>query len=220
MALRVIGAGFGRTGTVSLHHALDSLGFGPCHHMRSVLAKPSSWKSWAAAQRGEKVSWDEIFAGWGSTVDWPSTTFWRELVEHYPEAKVILTVRSADSWYASMLSTLIPFWKRVRSEVTHPDLRAVFEINQKDLDGILDDPERAKAAFDKHNEEVKRTIPKDRLLVIEPGSGWDPLCAFLGVPVPKEPYPSTNSREELSKGLNELKSLEKWHEQLIAEAKE
>ena len=108
----------------------------------------------------------------------------------------------------------------MRSEVTHPDLRAVFEINQKDLEGCLDDPEKAKAAFEKHNEEVKRTVPKERLLVIEPGSGWQPLCEFLGVPVPNEPYPSTNSREELSKGLNELKSLEKWHEQLIAEAKE
>lgn len=214
MTLRVIGAGFGRTGTSSLQLALEQLGFGRCHHLRTALETPERWSHWARAHRGESAAWEEIFEGYGSTVDWPSTTFWRELMVHYPDAKFILTVRSAQSWYESMQSTLIPFWKRVRNEVTHPDLRTLFETAQKGFGDFMDDADRMMAAFDAHNEEVTRTIPKERLLVCQASDGWEPVCKFLGVATPSEPYPTANTRDELSKILSAAKDLDRWHEQL------
>jgi Sulfotransferase domain len=93
MALRVIGAGFGRTGTHSLKLALEQLGFAPCHHMYEVRAHPEQLAFWQAAARGELPDWDEVFAGFAAQVDWPGARFWRELAEHFPHAKVILSVR-------------------------------------------------------------------------------------------------------------------------------
>ena len=108
MALEVIGAGFGRTGTESMKQALEILGLGPCHHMREVMSNPAQLALWRAAARGELPDWDEAFAGYRSAVDWPSAYFWRAVCAHYPEAKVLLTGRSAESWYESMSTDLAP----------------------------------------------------------------------------------------------------------------
>lgn len=104
--LNVIGAGFGRTGTTSLKVALEHLGFGPCFHMYELLAKPELMDDWIRLADGETVPWDQVFAGYSSTVDWPGTSYWRELVDAHPEAKVILTDRDADRWYESTYNTI------------------------------------------------------------------------------------------------------------------
>jgi hypothetical protein len=205
VGLRVIGAGFGRTGTNSLQEALEKLGFAPCHHCFSETQSRKRWKHWAAAERGEKVAWDEVFEGFAAAVDWPSTYFWRELSDHYPDAKVILTVRPVDSWYESIRTTLIPWWHRVRNELnTLPELRSIFEINRRAFGDRLDDPDHVKAVYVAHNEEVTRTIPAERLLVVEVGKGWEPLCRFLDVPVPDEPYPTANKRDDFNSSANQL----------------
>ena len=107
MALSVIGAGFGRTGTESMKLALETLGMGPCHHMKEVLANPEQVALWRSAAQGDLPDWEDAFAGYSSAVDWPAAYFWRELSEYYPDAKILLTVRSADSWYASMANTIL-----------------------------------------------------------------------------------------------------------------
>jgi len=200
--LEVIGAGFGRTGTNSLKWALEELGFAPCHHMVEVIGNPEQTALWAAAARGEAVDWERIFEGFRAQVDWPGARYWRELAAHYPKAKVILSVRSPESWHKSVMSTIYP---AIMEGCEHEDparrqhSRMAYEtIVEQVFDGRMDDPEHAMAVFQRHNETVKATIPADRLLVFEAKEGWAPLYRFLGVPEPATPYPSRNSSQAFS----------------------
>ena len=202
MALDIIGAGFGRTGTNSLKWALEELGFAPCHHMVEVIGNPAQVALWAAAARGEAADWDRVFAGYRAQVDWPGAHYWRELAARYPEAKVILSLRSPESWHKSVMSTIYP---ALVEGLTHEDegrrlhAEMAYEIIvQQQFDGRLDDPEHAMAVFRRHNEAVKKEIPPERLLVFEAKDGWAPLCRFLGVPEPTTPYPSRNSSQAFS----------------------
>src|SRR5690606_21852220 len=116
MSLSVIGAGFGRTGTLSLKLALEQLGFAPCHHMTEVFANPDQAATWLAAARGEAVDWDSLLEGYKASVDWPSCHFWRELAAHYPDAKVILSTRDPRRWYESISNTIFPAMKAAASD--------------------------------------------------------------------------------------------------------
>jgi hypothetical protein len=199
MALRVIGAGFGRTGTNSLKLALEQLGFAPCHHMFEVRENPDQFPFWEAAARGELPDWDEVFAGYAAQVDWPGARFWRELAEHFPAAKVILSVRPADQWFDSFQATIAPFL-REPSVHADPDRRArarmVHElIGRQIFDDRVDDRAHAIRVLCDHIAEVQRTIAPERLLTYEVSEGWRPLCRFLGVPVPHTPFPHANSTE-------------------------
>lgn len=199
MSLKVLGAGFGRTGTLSLKLALEILGLGPCYHMMEVFKYPGHSEQWSAAADGN-VDWEKLLAGFPSTVDWPSTYFWRELANVYPEAKVILTVRSTESWIKSVHNTIF----RHIDEDT-PDANSALAaqkrmvqklVRQGTFAGDLKTPDHIGKVYEAHNEEVRRTIPAERLLVYESGQGWEPLCKFLGVPVPSVEYPKANSTED------------------------
>ncbi|MGK5552505.1 sulfotransferase family protein [Actinomadura kijaniata] len=208
--MKVIGAGFGRTGTSSLREALERLGFGPCYHMREVARDPSRAAAWRAAAQGVPVDWERVLDGYASTVDWPGAAFWEELAERFPEAKVVLTVRDADQWYDSARRTV--FAGSIRSE--RPLVRLGFQavrtldprfgaftrmINEAVHDRVfgfpLSDRERVLEVYRRHLERVRETVPADRLLVYDVREGWEPLCAFLGVPVPDEPFPRSNDAE-------------------------
>ncbi|MGE0764943.1 MAG: sulfotransferase family protein [Hyphomicrobiaceae bacterium] len=200
MALDVVGAGFGRTGTNSLKLALEMLGFGPCHHMFEVRDRPEQVAFWAAAARGERDDWDTVFEGFKATVDWPSAYFWKPIAAHYPNAKVILSVRPVDAWVKSIHSTIHESLKR-RNERPAGVLRDQGEmaydlIERRTFDGRLGDPEHAAAVFLAHMAEVKAAIAPERLLVYDVAEEWAPLCRHLGVAVPNEPFPRTNSTEE------------------------
>lgn len=198
--LRVIGAGMGRTGTSSLKHALEQLGFAPCHHMEEVIKHPEEVPTWQAAARGEKVDWVSFMSGWGAAVDFPSALYYRALMEAFPDAKVILSVRDPDAWYESMRQTIVPSMTRFPLRIVTPLLPYVSGPGRvmggtrlrRDLLDRFDDREHAKKVFVEWNEEVKRTVPKERLLVFEPKDGWKPLCDFLGVPAPDAPFPRLN----------------------------
>jgi hypothetical protein len=200
MPLSVIGAGFGRTGTLSLKLALERLGFGPCHHMLEVFARPEQAAAWLAAAKGQAVDWDTLLAGYASAVDWPSSHFWRELSTHAPAAKVVLTARNADAWFRSISQTI---GKLAEDEAAPPDpqARAVQEmaryvVMERTFGGRLADPAHAKAVYRRHVEAVTAALPPERLLVFDVADGWEPLCRFLGQPIPEAPFPRTNSTEE------------------------
>ncbi len=214
--LKIIGAGFGRTGTLSLKAALEELGFGPCYHMVEVLKKPSSLSYWVAAVQGKAVNWDEVFQGYQSTVDWPGCSFYKELMEVYPEAKVLLSVRDPEKWYESAANTIYkmttasPEARRAAMGRILPQGGGGVPPTDVDFqqmgtlvgfiwgtvfDGKFEDRAHAIQVFNQHIEQVKRDVPPEKLLVYDVREGWEPLCAFLGVSVPKNPFPALNSRE-------------------------
>lgn len=215
MGLSVVGAGFGRTGTLSLKGALELLGFGSCYHMVEVIQNPTFIKFWIAAAKGETMNWDEVFNGYHSAVDWPVASYWRELAAYYPESKVILSVRSPESWFESATNTIFSPQTRERMSDTFGDVEsdgaggldmgAMMKKIMVDTFGgkPLDDKENAMAVFERHNQTVIDTIPADRLLVFEASQGWEPLCAFLDVPVPDVPYMEVNKREDFGKHVEE-----------------
>jgi hypothetical protein len=203
MALAVIGAGFGRTGTASLQRALEILGFGPCYHMFEIRRQPRRAPAWRHAVRDGTADWDAIFAGYRSAVDWPACRFYKELAAAYPEARVILTTRDAESWHGSCMSTIyavaqaMPWLLKLVPVARHVRAMLFEAIWDGTFDGRFADAAHARAVFEAHNDEVRRTIPPERLLVFEVHEGWQPLCQFLGVDEPDEPFPQLNEGPEL-----------------------
>lgn len=198
MSLRIVGAGLGRTGTLTLKTALEQLGLGPCYHMREVIDDPSRAPLWVEAAKG-RADWERIFAGYSATVDYPGCTFWRELADLYPEAKVLLSVRDPDRWFESTQATI--FSDAWNQKCMNSPMAQFFELTvYRDFGDRIHDRVFMTDYFRRHVADVERTIPKERLLVYEAREGWDPLCAFLDIPVPDEPFPHVNSREEMLAG--------------------
>lgn len=209
MNLEVIGAGFGRTGTLSLKAALEELGFGPCYHMRELYEHPEHVGQWRAALRGGPVDWEQVLGDYRATVDWPGCSFYEELLERDPDAKVILTVRDPQKWYESAHDTIY--------RASRPSYSAAFRLAglviprvrpinsagrfvseliwEGDFDGRFGDRGHAIETFERHNEGVKRRVPPEKLLVFEVKQGWGPLCEFLGVEAPDKPFPHVNDGE-------------------------
>lgn len=208
--MRVIGAGLPRTGTLTQKVALEMLGFEPCYHWVNVLADLDQVDVWNRALDGERV-WDEVFADVQATVDWPGGYFWRELMDHYPDAKVLLSVRDPLKWEPSFRETIwnmghgeniINLLSSARALVDPQWSRYVKLVDRMFWSGRgtfaasgHERPEQLIAEFERHNAEVKATVPPERLLVWNVTEGWEPLCEFLEVPVPGEPMPHANDRE-------------------------
>ena len=193
MTLKVIGAGYGRTGTLSLKLALEQLGFGPCYHMMEVFKNPQAPGWWIDAADGAP-DWPKIFEGYNATVDWPNASFYAELAEAYPDAKVILTKREPEGWFKSTQATIFPQDMPPDSDVAFDQMvRKVIGVR---FDGRMRDHDTCIREFNRHNAEVCERIPAERLLVYEVAQGWGPLCAFLGVATPDTPMPKVNSPEE------------------------
>ncbi len=204
MALDVIGAGLGRTGTLSLKLALEKIGFAKCYHMREVFEHPQHIEDWAKAHRGERVDWEQLFAGYRATVDWPACNFWRELTEFYPHAKVILSVRDSERWFESIQATIYPATLRALESEDSANVHwaqwADELIWQGMFGGRLNDKQHVIDVFERHTETVRATIPAERLLVYQASEGWQPLCEFLGVAAPDEPFPKVNTTAEFQRG--------------------
>lgn len=200
--MKVIGAGFGRTGTMSLKAALEQLGFGPSFHMIDLVRDPSPLPLWKAAAAGEPVDWTEVLAGWESTVDWPGCTFWAQMAETWPDAPIVLSVRDPEAWYRSCLNSIHAAKEMALAGELEggtedgPDPAVIQFINGLIWNGTFEgrflERDYALDVFRRHNEAVKAAVPADRLLVYEISQGWGPLCGFLGVPVPDTPLPHLN----------------------------
>jgi len=196
MALKVIGSGLGRTGTMSTKLALEQLGFAPCHHMVEVFMNPDTVPLWIDAGSG-RPNWDAIFGGYAAMVDHPGCAYWRQLMEHYPDAKVLHTVRDPDKWFDSTQATIFnpdrePPPADTPMGTFMGQLFAWYGGDMHDR-GFMTD------FFRRHTEAVLAGVPKERLLVFEVKDGWAPLCDFLGVPVPDTPYPRENSTEDFQR---------------------
>jgi hypothetical protein len=216
MGLKVIGAGFGRTGTRSLKTALEELGFGKCYHMEEIIKHPRHMKYWADIMAGNEPDWEALFEGYQSSTDWPVAAYYRNLLEIYPDAKIILTVRDPERWHKSIMHTLYQLGRRFRHFArvippAHQFLQGLEKVLWKDIfHNKLEDKAYAIEVFNNHIEEVKRVVPPDRLLVFEACQGWEPLCAFLNVPVPEDtPYPHKN-KGKLIRQVVKHRTLLKW----------
>jgi hypothetical protein len=202
MPLRVIGAGLGRTATFSMKFALEYLGLGPCYHMAEVFAGARrNVPLWLEVVNG-RPDWDTIFAGYQSTSDYPACTYWRELADRYPNAKVVLTIRDADSWFDSVSQTI--FSEKMQGSLAGSPVEAMMKGTVFHTFGDrLSDRAFMTDWFERRNQEVIDTLPSERLLVYSPKQGWGPLCDFLGVPVPDVPFPRVNSRDELEQASDD-----------------
>lgn len=207
--LKIIGAGFGRTGTLSLRGALEFLGFTKCYHMMETLANPEHlfvWEKFRLARRqGKFIDWETLLQGYQATLDWPACFFYKELMQHYPEAKVILSIRDPEKWYVSTLQTIYNAHRNVSPNFPDKATRgfryfvAMVEniIWKGTFHGKFEDKAYALEVFNRHIEEVKQTVPAERLLVYEVKEGWEPLGRFLNVPVPhNQPFPHHNASAE------------------------
>ncbi len=207
MTLKIIGAGFGRTGTMSLKVALEQLGFDKCYHMREVIRHPSHAPIWQAAWMGDEVEWSSLFAGYQAAVDWPPSAFYKQLMAQYPDAKLILTVRDPERWYQSAFETIYSEGRslhRLERALLPKRVRDVFAmidavIWQGTFAGRFGEREYAIQMFNDHNAEVKQVVPAEKLLIFRAKEGWKPLCAFLGVPEPDSPFPHVNDSAQFKR---------------------
>ena len=193
MALEVIGAGFGRTGTMSLKAALESVGY-PCYHMVECFPKgPEHWKLWE--QVGSAApDWDALFEGFTATVDFPACTSYAPLADYYPDAKVVLTVRDPEKWFTSVQQTI--FEKEWMEFLPGSEAGAYMKTTINDyFDGRMHDHDHLIRRFNEHVASVRETIEPERLLVFEVAQGWEPLCEFLGHPIPEGDFPNVNDTE-------------------------
>lgn len=205
MALRVVGAGLGRTGTTSLKQALEVLLHSRCYHMLDVFERPQDTPVWRAAIRGEPVDWDALLGEYQASVDWPACAFWRELSEANPDAFVLLSSRdSPEKWWASMERTIVPVSMRPvppGDSAIARQIAMMHELFDLRFTPALGDPAAAIAAYESHNEDVRRSIAPERLIEWQPGDGWEPICAALGLSVPDQPFPHENTTADYRANL-------------------
>ena len=213
MSLKLIGAGFGRTGTLSTFAALNQLGF-PCYHMREVLLNRTHlvfWSKVAKTPPGTQHDWSKVFGRYTATVDFPACSVWRELLAAYPDAKVLLTLhpRGAEAWYDSVVDTI--YFTETLWQFKVLDVLTMFGerlgivarglLWGRALQGVMHDRAKAVARYDAYVDEVVGAVPADKLLVFKVTDGWEPLCAFLDVAVPATPFPNLNDRASIRRSI-------------------
>lgn len=220
MSIKIIGAGFPRTGTNTLKASLEKLGFSKTYHMKELLVEPENLHYWLTLEETGTTDWDTLYDGYQATVDFPAYPWYKEHLDKYPDARVILTVRPFEKWYSSIGSTIwtagpkTPVQKIVMlvKLLLNPRLRKVIKcvkfakrmIFQVELQGKFEDKAFAEKVFNDHIEKVKATVPADKLLIYDVRDGWAPLCEFLNVPVPTEPLPHLNKKENFRTMLKGL----------------
>lgn len=195
MEIAVVGAGVGRTGTHSLKIALEQLLGGPCHHMLEIMGEPAQIPAWVDAIEGGPADWSTMLTRYRSIVDWPGASFWPELSAAFPDALVLLSVRDPESWYRSASNTIFLSFDNMPPELA-PWMAAVRRLLHDRFSDAFDDPTAMMDAFVRHNDAVRAEVPANRLLEWTAGDGWEPICERLGLPVPAEPFPVTNTTAE------------------------
>ena len=220
MPIKIVGAGFPRTGTNTLKKALEQLGYSKTYHFKEMIANPTDLQHWLTLEETGSTNWDELYDGFEASVDLPAYPWYKEHMERYPDAKVILTVRPFDNWYESLRSTIyqagpktlpqklvmlskLLFSPRLRGMIKCVKFakRRIFEV---ELQGKFEDKAFAEKVFNDHIEKVKATVPPEKLLVYDVRDGWGPLCEFLGVPEPEDALPHLNKKENFRTMLSQM----------------
>jgi hypothetical protein len=220
MSIKIIGAGFPRTGTNTLRESLEKLGYVKTYHMKNLLLHPENLQYWTRLNETGTTEWDELYNGYQATVDFPAYPWYKEHMKQYPDAKVILSVRPFEKWHDSVYSTIwqaqnpseLERMEMQKKLAANPRLGSVMKcvqfakeiIMEKHFQGKFLDKAFAEEVFNKHIEDVKAYVPADKLLVFDVSEGWEPLCKFLGVPEPTEPLPHTNKKEDFKAMLGEI----------------
>jgi hypothetical protein len=220
MPIKIIGAGFPRTGTNTLKESLEKLGFVKTYHMKELLVHPQDLQHWITLRQTGTTNWEDLYKGYQATVDFPAYPWYKEHMKQYPDAKVILTVRPFEKWHESVYSTIWRAQNPTEEEkvemgqkiAANPGLQSSIKCVQLAKEVIMDDhfqgkfldKKFAEKVFNQHTEEVKAHVPKEKLLVFDVSEGWGPLCEFLALPEPAEPIPHTNKKENFAEMLSEL----------------
>ena len=210
--MRVIGSGFGRTGTTSMKAALELLGFGRCYHMQEVFKRPSHARAWGQWRPGHRPDLDRLFANFGAAVDFPAALVYDHLLERFPDAKVVHTVRDPDRWYESTAETIYRARDVFRSAPLRyvPQIRDLYQMLDVVIwdglfDGRFEDRDHAIDVYEQWTNHVTSTVPADRLLIFDVADGWEPLCRFLEVPVPGCSFPRVNDKEIFQRRLRAIR---------------
>jgi len=219
MPLKVIGAGFGRTGTMSTYHALNELGF-PCYHMLEVIQNKENkthvdfWNNVTNAPEGAQHNWEEVFKKYTAAVDNPACCVWKELMVAYPDAKVLLTLhpRGPEAWYSSTIDTIYfteTLWQFKVLKAVIPTMRKFGNMSAnliwgRSLKGTMANKAAAIARYNENIEEVKAAVPPEKLLIFSVDHGWEPLCKFLEVPIPETTFPNVNDRAQVKKTIGDF----------------
>ena len=220
MSIKIIGAGFPRTGTSTLKSSLEHLGYVKTYHMKELIVNPTRLPYWLELEQTRSTDWDALYEGYQASVDFPGYPYYKEQMERYPDAKVILTVRPFDKWYASANATvrkaapqtigekLSMLVKMIKSARVRQAVGAIKMFERifwtKTFHDKFDDKEYAEKIFNDHIADVKAHVPPEKLLVYDVRDGWGPLCAFLGVPEPDQPLPHKNKKENFKAMLGKL----------------
>ena len=220
MTLQIIGAGLARTGTMSLKLALEQLGYNRCFHIVELLKDPSRLKYLDVKHPQGSADWNTFFAGFDAATDYPACYYYKELLAQNPSAKVILTVRDPESWYDSVYNTVyrgVPkgvgdVLRLIKGVISSADIRRtapVFRYNGQliwngQFKGQFENRSTAIAIYEQHVAEVQQYVPAEQLLVYHIQDGWEPLCAFLGKPIPDTPFPHSNSKAEFNRKMDRL----------------
>lgn len=210
--MRVIGSGFGRTGTTSMKAALELLGFGRCYHMQELFKRPSHARAWGQWRPGTEPDLDRLFRDFGATVDFPASLIYDQLLDRFPHAKVVHTVRDPDRWYDSTAETIYRAREVFRSSPLRyvPQIRDLYEMLDVVIwdglfDGRFEDRDHAIHVYERWTERVIATVPSNRLLVFDVAQGWEPLCEFLEGPVPDQPFPRVNDKAVFQRRLRAIR---------------
>ena len=220
MSIKIIGAGFPRTGTTTLKRSLETLGFKRVYHMKELLVNPDMLAYWKTLDETGTTDWESLYRDFDGTVDFPGYPWYKQHMKQYPDAKVILTVRDFESWYKSVSNTVFTAGPQTPGEkikmmgklLTSSRARKVVSCIKffkkvffaGEFEGQFQDKSYAQARWDAHIEEVKNHVPEEKLLVYDVRDGWKPLCEFLGVPEPSEPLPHLNKKENFKEMLPKL----------------
>jgi Sulfotransferase domain len=205
--MKVIGAGLPRTGTMSLKLALEQLGCGPCYHYSTLWQRPGDVDTWAAIEAGQPADWDALLGDFQSAVDWPPSMYYKELMQQYPEAKVVLTLRDPDHWYESFSNTILWAHDMPAEPGQEKGRDLMLAYAARTFEGSAHDRQGALATFQRYGDEVQEYVPREQLLVFEVQEGWEPLCRFLDVPVPEgRPFPRANDRETFRQRVVNMRS--------------
>ncbi|KAJ5965798.1 hypothetical protein N7481_012512 [Penicillium waksmanii] len=214
--MKVLALGVGRTGTASLRKALEQLGYAKCYHMLCAsVENPPDCLMWHDALnakykgKGEfgRKEWDQLLGDCQAVCDWPACAFAKELIEAYPDAKVILNIRDIDQWHTSVTKTV--YWRVSDPEhkflanfswaagMYYPMLNKFFETFFRG-----DFPNKGKQIYKEHVAEVRSLVPPERLLEYSINDGWDPLCKFLEEEIPHDSFPHGNDVADFRKRCN------------------